>query len=805
MQLYEGAIRAARQNGFVQNEGIGSELAARFYLERGYQMIGLTYLREARYCFLRWGALGKVKQLDEHYPGLADQASIRPAATIGTPVEQLDVETVIKASHAVSGEIVLEKLIQTLMLIAVEHAGAERGLLILPHVEEHRIEAEIRPGADEVRVQLRKAPVTSSELPESLFRYVIRTQEKVILDDASAQNLFSEDEYVRGKRPRSVLCLPLIRQTRLIGVLYLENNLAPGVFTPERLAMLDLLASQAAISLDHARVYAELAQENSERKRAEEELRRSEAFLAQGQRISHTGSWRWLVATGTVHWSEETFRIFGANPKTEKPAYSLFMERVHPEDRTRVEAILNRAAQDKSDFEFDYRIVLPEGSIKLLRSVGQPMVSPSGELEFIGTVMDITEGKRAEEQQRYHMELLKTVTDNASSMLYIVDAAGLGTFVNPAFQRITGYRAEEVIGQILHDKIHHTKPDGTPYPVHECPLAGAARTGKIVQGEDLFVRKDGTFFPVRYTASPIFREGVVVGTVIEVQDLTDHKRAEEAWREAQVQLAHVTRVATLGELAGSIAHEVNQPLTAIINNADACLALLPGEISKLDDVREALSDIISDADRASAVLARIRGLIKKSPLQKSRLDLNETIGGVIALARGVLDRNEVLLRIKLANDLPLIMGDRIHLQQVILNLVINGIEAMSGVSDGPRELWVSSEKLAAMSGESEHRTPIRRYADTPTRPDAGHEGPGSSLAEAEATYVLVSVADSGPGLDLNNIDRLFDAFYTTKPQGLGMGLSISRSIIEAHGGRLWARANVPKGALFQFTLPIAND
>ena len=321
------------------------------------------------------------------------------------------------------------------------------------------------------------------------------------------------------------------------------------------------------------------------------------------------------------------------------------------------------------------------------------------------------------------------------------------------------------------------------------------------------MRKDNTFFPVRYTASPIFREGVVVGTVIEVQDLTDHKRAEEAWREAQAQLAHVTRVATLGELAGSIAHEVNQPLTAIINNADACLALLPGEISKLDDVREALSDIISDADRASAVLARIRGLIKKSPPQKSRLDLNETIGGVIALARGVLDRNEVLLRTKLANDLPLIMGDRIQLQQVMLNLIINGIEAMSAASEGTRELWVSSEKVTAAPGESEQDGLGSNNFASPDTGDLEVERAGNVERRTPNAKrcLLVSVADSGPGLDLNNVDRLFGAFYTTKPQGLGMGLSISRSIIEAHGGRLWAKANVPKGALFQFTLPIADD
>jgi PAS domain S-box-containing protein len=417
-----------------------------------------------------------------------------------------------------------------------------------------------------------------------------------------------------------------------------------------------------------------------------------------------------------------------------------------------------------------------------------------------------TERKRAEEQQRYYTQLLKTVTDNASSILYIVDAAGLGTFVNPAFERITGYRAEEVVGQVVHDKIHHTKPDGTPYPVHECPLTVAARTGKIVQGEDLFVRKDKTFFPGRYTASPIFREGVAIGAVIEVQDLTESKRAEEARREAQAQLAHVTRVATLGELAGSIAHEVNQPLTAVINNADACLALLPGEISKLDDLREALSDIISDADRASAVLARIRGLIKKSPPQKSRLDLNETIGGVIALARGELDRNKVLLRTKLANDLPLIMGDRIQLQQVMLNLIINSIEAMSAVSEGTRELWVSLEKVAAAPGESEQDgLGLNNFASADTGDLEVERGTSNAKRRMPNACILVSVADSGPGLDLNNVDCLFDAFYTTKAQGLGMGLSISRSIIEAHGGRLWARANVPKGALFQFTLPIAND
>jgi predicted ATPase/signal transduction histidine kinase len=399
-RLYEQAIHSAHTNGFVHNEALANELAARFYAARGFEKIAHAYLRDARYCYLRWGASGKVRQLDELYPYLRQEEPIPGrTSTIDALVEHLDLATVIKVSQAVSGEILLQKLIETLLKIALEHAGADRGLLILPHGEQHRVEAEITTGPDQVEVQLRQATVNSSALPESLFRYVIRTQERVILDDATAQNLFSEDEYVRQRCPKSVLCLPLVRQGKLMGVLYLENNLAPGAFTPKRLSMLELLASQAAISLDHARVYAELAQENSERKRAEEELRRSESFLAQGQRISHTGSWGWQIASGALYWSAEHFRIFDFDPETDKPSHSLFMERIHPEDRASFEELLSRAVRDKSDFENQYRIVLKDGSIKFLRSVGQAFANPSGELEFIGTVMDVTDLKRAEEMQ----------------------------------------------------------------------------------------------------------------------------------------------------------------------------------------------------------------------------------------------------------------------------------------------------------------------------------------------------------------------------------------------------------------------
>ena len=268
MRLYEEAIRSARENGFVQNEGTAHEVAARFYAVRGAESIAHSCLRNARYCYLRWGAHGKVKQLDERYPDLREErAPTSGAATIGAPVAQLDVETAIKASQAVSGEIVLENLIKTLMVIAVEHAGAERGLLILPRGDQLWVEAEAAIGVNTVEVSLRQALVAPSDLPLSILQYVVRTQEPVIADNASGEKPFSADEYVASRRVRSVLCLPLIKQAKLVGVLYLENNVAGSVFTPARIALLKLLASQAAISLENTRLYSDLQQREAKVRR----------------------------------------------------------------------------------------------------------------------------------------------------------------------------------------------------------------------------------------------------------------------------------------------------------------------------------------------------------------------------------------------------------------------------------------------------------------------------------------------------------------------------------------------------------
>jgi PAS domain S-box-containing protein len=620
MRLYEEAIRSAHEQGFVQNEALALELAAWFYAARGFERFAHVCLRDARQCYLRWGALGKVKQLEEHHPYLREeQAVISRAATIGAPVAQLDVEAAIRASQAVSGEIVLENLIKTLMVIAVEHAGAERGLLILPRGDQLWVVAEATTGRKTVEVNLRQALVAPSELPLSILQYVIRTQEPVISDDAAREKPFSADKYVASRHVRSVLCLPLIKQAKLVGALYLENNLTASVFTPARIAVLKLIASQAAISLENARLYDELTMS---------------------------------------------------------------------EDRWR----------------------------NLFESV------PIG-VSMIGL------------DRRY-------------------------VAVNPAFQKMTGYTEAELRLLSPIDITHEDDQSAT-----EAIIAiGAAAPSYATRIEKRYRRKDGSViwaevdtFLAPVAGSAPFQAAVTV-------DITERKRSEEAFRELESDLAHMSRLSAMGELTASLAHEITQPIAAARNNARAAMHFLGRNPPDLGEVREALACVVDDADRARDIIDRIRDQIKKAPSRKSRFELNKAINEVIGLARSAITTHGVSVRTRLTEALLPVKGDRVQLQQVVLNLVLNAVEAMSTVKAGPRELLISTE-------------------------------------QTRTGGVLVSVRDSGPGIDPDYIERVFDAFYTTKSSGVGMGLSICRSIIVAHEGRLWAEANEPRGAVFQFTLP----
>jgi PAS domain S-box-containing protein len=331
---------------------------------------------------------------------------------------------------------------------------------------------------------------------------------------------------------------------------------------------------------------------------------------------------------------------------------------------------------------------------------------------------------------------------------------------NDAFLRLVGYDREDLVsGRVSWREI---TPD-TWRAADAQALAELAATGSCTPFEKEYVRKDGRRVPV-LVGTALF-EGRRDEGVAFVLDLSELKRAEDGLHQAQMELAHVTRVATLGELTASIAHEITQPLAAVVNNASACVRWLAAQ--NLEEARRSAALVIADGQRTADIIVQIRTLAQKAPPHKDWLDLNTMIQDVLALARSAVQRHRVVVETQLAAAVPRILGDRIQLQQVLLNLIMNAIEALSGVSAGPRALRVSSERGAA-------------------------------------TEVVIAVRDSGPGFEPQHLDRLFDAFYTTKPQGLGLGLAISRRIIEAHGGRLWATAHTPHGAVVQFTLPLGS-
>jgi PAS domain S-box-containing protein len=1243
-RLYEQAISSARANGFIHNEALAYELAARFYAARGFKQIADLYLRNARYGYLCWGALGKVRQLDEMYPDLRQEQSLPgPTNTIGAPVEQLDLATVIKVSQAVSSEIVLENLIDTLMHTAMEQAGAERALLIMPRGQEPRIEAEATTSGDTVTVRLVDESVTGRVLPESVLHYVLRTREIVILDDAAAQSPYGADSYIRQCRARSILCLPLLNQGKLIGVLYLENNMTPRVFAPTRISVLKLLASQAAIALENAHLYRDVAESETkirrlvdsniigifiwnfegrileandeflrmvgydredlvsgrvrwtdltppdwrerdnakieqhkisgrlepfekeytrkdgsrvpvligvatfeeggnegvafvldlterkrteeksreselklrqitetvpgliwstgpdgepthfnqrildysgmpseafmhggwegfvhpadypetaeafyhaiqtgtsyervmrlrradgefrwhdarceplrdregriiqwyglcvdinERKKVEDQLRRSEAYLAEAERLSHTGGWA-MNRKGErtiVYWSEESYRIFGFDPLQGMPTRDRVWQQVHPDDRSRLREAADAALRQKRDYVAAFRILLPEGTIKYLESNAHHLFSADGELlGVVGTFVDITERKRAEQALRASEAKFRDFAETASDWFcemgpdYKFTLLSENAFGSGAADRIgtacwdhaLDLETEPEKWRILQETVFSRKPfrdfvyrgmsgNGSPMYVRASgkPLfdangefhgyrgtcsdvteithaqealreserswrsaidgiAGLVSihfpngevetvnrqcleyfgrsleelrnwgTSDAVHPEDLphilelfkraiasgnsyhidqrLRRFDGEYRWFTNRGVPIRDDsGHITRWYVLITDIEDRKRAEEALRSAldgipglvailapngeletvnrqvfeyfgrslevlknwgtsdlmhpedlprildffkraiaagipfnfelrlrrsdgeyrwfenrhvpvrddsgrivrwylllmdiedriralaqfeqmQSDFAHVNRVSMMGELAASLSHEITQPIGSARNNARAAMNFLDRNPPDLGEVREALGCVVGDTDRAGDIVDRIRDHIKKTPPRKRQFDLNEAINEAIVLGRSAIIKNGVSVQIRSSEGLFPIHCDRVQLQQVVLNLILNAAEAMGSVEAEPRDLVISTEQH--------------------------HAG------------VLVAVRDSGPGLDPSHLERVFDAFYTTKSRGMGMGLSICRSIVDAHGGRLWAEANEPRGTIFKFTLP----
>ena len=510
-------------------------------------------------------------------------------------------------------------------------------------------------------------------------------------------------------------------------------------------------------------------QDVTEGKRAEQALRRSQFYLSEGERLAHVGSWastnlgiNWGDDLG-LYWSDELYRIFGLDPKNGAPGLEQCLAYVHPQDRAFIAEKVKAMHEEHCICDVTHRIVRPDGEMRYIRVVSNPVVEQGAFKGYIGTTIDVTE------QELLTRELRR-------ERAYLAEAQSLA--------HIGSWATNFDTGQIFHlsdevFRLHGFDPAQGPIPLERfydtlhledkqavvAALEGAVRARKDYDISDFRIRRsDGTIRFLR-TIGHHNRSGEIGEYVGITMDVTERKRAEEErerLRQLEADLAHINRVNMMGELAAALAHEIRQPIAASITSANACLRWLARDPPDLERARAAAARIEQDGNRAADVINRLRSFYKKgTPPEPGIVDLKDIIREMTALLRKEAVRHSIKIHSELDEDMPNVLADRVQLQQVFMNLMLNAIEAMK---DTGGKLTISSR-----------RTP--------------------------ESQIMVSIEDTGVGLPAENTERIFDAFHTTKPQGTGMGLAITRSIVEAHGGRVWATANSGAGATFHFTLP----
>ena len=499
-----------------------------------------------------------------------------------------------------------------------------------------------------------------------------------------------------------------------------------------------------------------------DRNRAQQALKRSEGYLAETQRLTHTGSWAADITLKTLYWSEEHFRIFGFDPQQGLPTREQPLERIYPEDLDKVLQAFDRAINGKVDAGVEYRIVLPDGSLKYAQSIGHPILNADEEVvEVVGTTVDITERKGAEEALRRAEGYLVEAQRLTHTGAWATDAEPKPLYWSEELFRLYGLDSQQ--GLPTHEQaVQRVHPEDRDRYVQAFHRVIHQKADCDVEFRT--VLPDGTIRYLYGLGHPILStNGDVVEVVGTTVDITERKRAEEErtrLRQLEADLAHINRVSVLGELVASISHDLQQPIAAAIMNAATCLQWLERDQPDLDEVRRAAQTVVEAGQLATEIIDRLRSLYKKAAPRREPIDVNEVVREMVVLLRGQAIRYAVSIQTDLNTDFLKITADRVQAQQVLMNLMLNAIEAMK---DSGGVLTVKSQ--------------------------------------LEESLVLISVSDTGVGLPADKADRIFDAFFTTKPQGSGMGLAISRSIVESHGGRLWANSNEGRGATFRFTLP----
>ncbi|AKM03972.1 ATP-binding sensor histidine kinase [Burkholderia pyrrocinia] len=630
---YESAVRLSKQNGFVHYEAIALERAATFCLRHGLEGLGQSYADRACSSYRKWGASAKAEQLEMEYAVQDSNARARPDTTNDQHLSDDDVRYLIDTTHAISGEVIVERLMRNLMTSTLAYVDADFGAFLRRGALLETFAIARRDG-EAVTVELGLDGPVSASLPLWFIHGVIADCRPLVLDQTAIRQRYASDAYFRSGGIVGALCVPVVKHGQSVGALYLECHRAASALPARKLAVLERMLAQAVISMEVARLYADISEENSERRRIEAMLREKEAALAQAQRISGTANWHWCVESGKVTCSIELLHMLRLESAGKPVTLDRLLEATHPDDRDHVRHVLDDAVRNRRGFRFQFRGLEDEAGSRHFEAVGDIQTRNEESPRYVGTTMDIT----------------------------------------------------------------------------------------------------------------------------------DREEREQALQVARNELAHVMRVHMLGQLAASIAHEVNQPLSAIIANGTAGLRWLLREEPDLGEVSCALQRIVTEGNRANDVIRGTRSLARGATPHRGLVSLGDLIAETKVLLHRECRNQHVVIEENVAKDLANIVADRVQIQQVLINLMLNAIEALRAITDRRRRIFV----------------------------DAHAFGTGQ---------IAVVVRDNGPGLGDGDLQRLFEAFYSTKVDGLGMGLSICRSIVEAHGGTLDVAAVDSVGAAFRFVLP----
>jgi PAS domain S-box-containing protein len=507
----------------------------------------------------------------------------------------------------------------------------------------------------------------------------------------------------------------------------------------------------------------------TDRKRAEERLseslqrlERSEAHLKNAQRVGHVGSWHWNIETNDLHWSDEVYRIFGIEPDGFGASYEAFLDAVHPDDRSYVELQVNVTLDDAREYDIDHRIVRPDGEVRYVNEQAEVTRNDRGKaIAMVGTVADISARKHAEQEVERLKRFNERIVETVPIGIHVIDRNCTIESWNSFLEDYTGVARNDALGRSLFEVLPVIREMGW-----DAMFERVLETGEpFAQDDHEMVRSSGQVISQAVKLLPLRENGCVTGVCTMIFDTTEAKQASEQLRQLHTELAHVSRVTALGEMAAGLAHEVNQPLTCVSAYAQTCSELIEAGKTSLEQLREPLDEMSSEIARAAAIIKRLRAFAHKRQRHRSSGDINALVQEVVTLAAHETRQRGVVVRVVPGSGMPIVQMDSIQIQQVLLNLILNAVHAMTEDDTSDREVMIQTEL-------------------------------------APNDQIRVAVHDTGPGIPAEVADRIFDAFFTTKPDGMGMGLSVSRSIVEDHGGRLRATPNGDGGSTFQFTLPI---